>query len=296
MNDQKTLVSIAMITYNHEAYIKQAVEGVLMQECDFEYELVIADDNSPDQTHDIIQEIVNTHTKAKNIRYTRHEENKGMIRNFIWALNQCKGKYIALCEGDDYWTDPYKLKKQVNIMETDENCKICYHRVNVKENENDVSDENDITEMRFNKIFDKSNIDITDLLQLGNFMHTCSVMFRNEIKTYPFEMFKSPIGDYVLYILLLKNGGNIKKINESMAYYRRGVGVYSSLSKNATLRKIKEYQTCVLSLLENENHRKIMLVKVLKQQENFEKESIIENMPVTKLLSTIFKKVKNKLS
>lgn len=111
------MVSVDMITYMHEAYIEQAIEGVLMQKTNFEFELVIADDCSPDNTSVIISEIINTHLKGYRIKYFHHEKNLGMKANSIFALEQCKGKYIAVCEGDDYWTDPLKLQKQVDVLE-----------------------------------------------------------------------------------------------------------------------------------------------------------------------------------
>ena len=116
----KPIVSVVMITYNHEKYIQQAVEGVLMQQTDFPIELIIADDASPDQTEKIVTTIKKKHPNGNWIKYTRHLQNKGMTENFMWALGQAQGKYIALCEGDDYWTDPYKLQKQVDFLEANE--------------------------------------------------------------------------------------------------------------------------------------------------------------------------------
>lgn len=124
----KPFVSVCMLTYKHESMIAQAIEGVLMQECNFNIELVISNDCSPDDTDSIINKIVKSHPKAKIIKYTRHSENLGMMPNHIWALKQCKGKYIALCEGDDYWTDPLKLQKQVNFLEAHPECSFCFTR------------------------------------------------------------------------------------------------------------------------------------------------------------------------
>lgn len=116
MNEKRPLVSVVMITYNHEAFIKQAIEGVLMQEVTFDVELIIADDASPDETESIVQSFKG-HPKYSWINYTRHRKNKGMVSNFIWALQQSQGKYIALCEGDDYWHHPLKLKFQFDLAE-----------------------------------------------------------------------------------------------------------------------------------------------------------------------------------
>ena len=114
--NHKHKVSVVMITYGHEKFIREAIEGVLMQECDFEVELILANDCSPDQTDSVIQDIIKNHPKGCWIKYIRQENNIGMMPNFIFALKQCKGKYIALCEGDDYWTDPLKLQKQRRVL------------------------------------------------------------------------------------------------------------------------------------------------------------------------------------
>lgn len=111
------MISVVMLTYGHENYIAEAIEGVLMQECDFEVELIIANDCSPDKTDDVIKEMIKTHPNSSWIKYTNHEGNLGMVSNFIWALKSARGKYIAICEGDDYWIDPFKLQKQVDFLE-----------------------------------------------------------------------------------------------------------------------------------------------------------------------------------
>ena len=112
----KPLVSVCMITYNHEKYIAEAIQGVLMQKTDFEIEFIIANDASTDNTHTLITEFA-IDKKNITINYINHSVNSGMMSNFVSALQQCSGKYIALCEGDDYWTDPLKLQKQVDFME-----------------------------------------------------------------------------------------------------------------------------------------------------------------------------------
>jgi glycosyltransferase involved in cell wall biosynthesis len=135
------IVSVAMITYGQENYIKEAIHGVLMQQADFEIELIVADDRSPDNTEEVVKSIVASHTNGHWIKYTRHAENKGMMDNFIWALDQCRGKYIAICEGDDYWTDPVKLQKQVKVLEQHPECSFCFHqgiRINEVDSKYDV--------------------------------------------------------------------------------------------------------------------------------------------------------------
>lgn len=110
-------VSVIMITYGHENYIKEAIEGVLMQECCFEIELIIVNDCSPDKTDAIVQKSIKRTHKGIQIKYFKHKKNIGAIPNFIWALEKCSGKYTAICEGDDYWTDPFKLQKQADVLD-----------------------------------------------------------------------------------------------------------------------------------------------------------------------------------
>src|SRR5690606_29715501 len=110
------VLSVCMITYNHEAFIRKAVQGVIDQKTSFPLEFIISNDCSLDNTHVIIKEIINTYPNV-GFKYFNHASNKGMRENFIFALNECQGKYIAICEGDDFWIDPFKLQKQVEFLE-----------------------------------------------------------------------------------------------------------------------------------------------------------------------------------
>ncbi|UWY28614.1 glycosyltransferase [Flavobacterium sp. TR2] len=119
-------VSVCMITYGHEKYIRQAIEGVLMQECDFEVELIISNDCSPDMTDEVVQDIVKNYPKKSRIKYFKHEINLGIMPNLFFSLEQCTGKYVAMCEGDDYWITKDKLQKQVDILENNEDGGLVY--------------------------------------------------------------------------------------------------------------------------------------------------------------------------
>jgi glycosyltransferase involved in cell wall biosynthesis len=131
--DQKPMVSVVMITYNHEKYIAEAMNGVFMQKCDFDIEFIIANDKSTDETDRKILEYLSEVSIPKNIKieYANHEQNKGVSKNFKWALQQASGKYIAYCEGDDYWTDPLKLQKQVDFLEENPDYVVTSHNARV---------------------------------------------------------------------------------------------------------------------------------------------------------------------
>src|SRR6185312_2892285 len=127
------MVSVCMLAYNHEHYIAEAIEGVLMQQTNFEFELIISNDASSDRTHEVISEFAVNHPKGKRVKYFNQQRNLGMQCNFIFALKACKGKYIALCEGDDYWTDPLKLQKQVDYISSHADCNLVFTGVQLLE-------------------------------------------------------------------------------------------------------------------------------------------------------------------
>lgn len=108
-------VSIFMITYNHEGYIRQAIDSVLMQQVRFDYELVIGEDCSTDGTAEIVRYYAERH--PGKIKAILNRENMGQVANAIQVFKSCTGEYIAFLEGDDYWTDPQKLQKQVDFLE-----------------------------------------------------------------------------------------------------------------------------------------------------------------------------------
>lgn len=126
------LVSICCITFNHESYIEQALDGFLLQKTEFPLEILIHDDASTDKTADIIKEYEKKYPKLiKPILQTENQYSKGVD---VFRLNaqRAKGKYIAICEGDDYWTDPQKLQIQVDFLEVYTDYTLCFHAADVK--------------------------------------------------------------------------------------------------------------------------------------------------------------------
>ncbi len=173
-------ISIIMVTYGHEKYIREAIEGILMQRGDFNFELIIANDASPDATHQIVSEILKNHTNSDKICYIEQEKNIGMMPNFIFALQQAQGDYIALCDGDDYWTDPYKLQKQVDFLEANPDYVLSFHKVKILKPNGDL-EEDFITNV-------PENYEIQETWAgLGNYIHTPSEVFRNVIKEFSQE-------------------------------------------------------------------------------------------------------------
>ena len=126
MNTETPLVSVRMITYNHEKFIAQAIEGVLMQKTNFPFELIIGEDCSTDRTREIVVDYANRYPEI--IKPILQERNVGANANSQSVREACTGKYVALCEGDDYWIDPLKLQKQVDFMESHPECSFCFTR------------------------------------------------------------------------------------------------------------------------------------------------------------------------
>ncbi len=116
----KPLVSVNMITYNHAPYIAQAIEGVLQQKTNFAFELVIGEDCSTDRTREVVFEYQKKYPDI--IRVITSEQNVGARKNSYRTEKACRGKYIAFCDGDDYWHNPYKMQKQVDYLESHPEC------------------------------------------------------------------------------------------------------------------------------------------------------------------------------
>ena len=127
MDDQKRnlMVSICCITFNHEHFIRRALEGFFMQQTDFEFEIIVGNDCSTDGTADVLALFKERY--PTKITVISNEKNVGCYQNLANTLGICKGKYIALCEGDDYWTDSLKLQKQVDFLEQNAQYVICCH-------------------------------------------------------------------------------------------------------------------------------------------------------------------------
>ena len=213
-------VSVAMVTYNHEPFIAQAIESVLMQQTEFGVDLIIGEDCSTDGTREIVTEYARRH--PERIRPLWHEHNVGAQANFVAVLNACRGQYIAALEGDDYWTDPRKLQRQVDFLEAHPECALCFHKAVVVA-------QDDIHLPRFkpqNSM--KTIIDLDYLLGEANFAPTCSVMLRNGLVTrYPEWFYTLPVGDWALLVLNAQFG-KIGYLDEVMSVYRsHSEGVFS---------------------------------------------------------------------
>jgi glycosyltransferase involved in cell wall biosynthesis len=221
------IVSVSCITFNHAPYIRACLDGFLMQKTSFVFEILIHDDCSTDGTREIIEEYSKKYPDIIfPIFQTENQYSKG-VRGMMARFNfpRSRGKYIALCEGDDYWSDPYKLQKQVDFLEANTDFSICFH--NMK-----ILNESNPSAIEFTNSKDQESVSsILDLASKGNFMFTASVVFKKPKDGFPNWLTDLPIGDYAIH-LFNAQFGKIKFLDQVMGVYRiHAGGVWGSFSK-----------------------------------------------------------------
>lgn len=243
----RPFVFVRCLTFNHEAYIEDALNGFVMQQTNFPFVVTIVNDASPDNTKNVIEKFITNICESSNIIHEQTsyadiikatpKENPNCLL-FILNLYENhflkkshrpyyqeyvdKAKYWAECEGDDYWTDPLKLQKQVDFMEANIEYSICFHKVNTLIQETgEMKEEFVVRDM-------PGKSTILDLA-VGNYIHWPTVLIRYDknIQDKFSTMGACLPGDYVL-LMLYAEKGDIYKFNEPMAVYRYGSGVWST--------------------------------------------------------------------
>jgi glycosyltransferase involved in cell wall biosynthesis len=222
-------LSVAVVTYNHEFFIRQAIESALAQHVKFEYEIVVANDCSTDGTAAIVENLCREH--PNRIVAVSQERNVGMMRNLCAALAACRGEYIALLEGDDYWTCPDKLQRQVDFLERHPDYAICCHRVH-------TTDEMGEGRNEIWPLHDAGSYLMQDLI-LENFIPNCSaVIYRSAcIAAFPDWFFDFEFCDWPLHILVARSG-KIELCDEVMSNYRLHPRSLYSFRQGASRKKI----------------------------------------------------------
>jgi glycosyltransferase involved in cell wall biosynthesis len=217
-------LSILIPTFNHGKFITQTLEGALTQIANFEFEIVIGDDASTDNNALIIKDFAERN--PDKIRAFLHDENLGLKEprelggknNVGFLFSQCRGEYIALCEGDDYWTNPLKLQKAVDFLENNQEYALCHHQLEVIYQDNSPS-------YGFNPDNQRDTSTLEDLLRDETwFLGTASTVFRNVFKDgMPNWWWKTASGDLGIFIEVAKHG-KIKYFPETMGCYRKHSG------------------------------------------------------------------------
>ncbi len=219
---ENVLVSIIAIAYNQEKYIRDCLDGFLMQKTNFKFEVLIHDDAATDGTTEIIREYEHKYPDiVKPIYETENQFSKGISIYRAYNIPRISGKYVAVCEGDDYWTDPYKLQKQVDFLEANPDYSLCFHPGEVIYEGYD--DRKGYILPTYEYI--QNGFTFENLLKY-NFIMANSVMYRwgfndkNILDVYPDGFLPN---DWYLHLLHAKLG-KIGYINEIMSVYRRNPG------------------------------------------------------------------------
>ncbi len=238
---ENVTVSVCVQTYQHREYIEKCLESILMQETSFPFEIIVGEDESSDGTRDVCKRFAEQYPDKIRLILHKRENNITLFDkpsgrfNFIYNIFSARGKYIAFCEGDDFWTDRKKLQKQFEALKANQDCSVCF---TAAEYLDEVNPENAYL-YRPKVPAGKSKFSIREaIIDSGGFMPTASVFFRRELlKEVPFWMIESPVGDLPLTLLLGLKGSYLF-LDEPMITYRVGTPMsWSSNQKDFAYRK-----------------------------------------------------------
>jgi glycosyltransferase involved in cell wall biosynthesis len=207
-------ISILLITYNHEKYIGTAIDSILMQQCDLQTEIILLDDASSDNT----MEVATTKLSGTpNVSLITNKENIGITKNYQKGFSLCKGEFVFVLEGDDYWIDAGKLRKQVNFLESHPSHSMCFHPYIVQEGISSV----------FNKFSWQNSASSTDSFSIkdlllnegliGNFSVCC--YRKTFLDALPPDLFNHLSYDWIIN-MYMGHFGLLGRINEEMSVYR----------------------------------------------------------------------------
>jgi len=220
-------VSVCLITCNHEVTIAQALDSVLSQQTTYPYELVVGVDHSTDRTAEIVQEYA--YRFAPKLRVLTSGVRLGLLRNFERTFSACDGQYVALLDGDDFWTHAQKLERQVSFLDAHPECSICFHDTAVMAVDGTLCSENYTGP-------DRETFSTIEALFETNFIATCAAMLRRNARLELPDWYSDCLWeDWPLYILFAEMGmiGYLKQV---MSVYRsHGAGLWSSLGTVAQL-------------------------------------------------------------
>lgn len=229
INQILPIVSVCVQTYQHEAYIKECLDSILAQKTSFPFEIILGEDDSEDQTRKICKEYAEKNPDRIRL-FLRNKKDKIFINgiktgrfNFLENLKSCRGKYIAMCDGDDYWTDNFKLEKQINFIKTETNVSLCYSAYSYEK-----VDSTFFSEIVKDQIHNPEELKKT--LYLG---HISTWLFKNDLHFLLKNpiIYKAPVMDLVLFAYF-KTQGKIASQSFNSSFYRfNPVGMYRSKSE-----------------------------------------------------------------
>jgi glycosyltransferase involved in cell wall biosynthesis len=224
-------VTALLITYNHEPFLAKAIESALKQVTDFEYEILIAEDCSTDRSRDIAKEFADRN--PERVRLSLSQSNVGTNRVILRALGDARGEYIALLDGDDYWSSDSKLQQQARFLDVHKDCSMCYHAATTLNEDGSTT--------AFPKPIFPARLRPDDILR-GHLIATCSVMFRKAMaEPLPPWFAECIFDDWPLYFLLAQRG-RVGYLDEDLGVYRKhGGGAWTSLSVEERTDRVTQF-------------------------------------------------------
>jgi len=257
------LVSVAIVTFNHAAYIKKCIDSILSQQTNFLFDILIHDDASTDGTEEIVREYeVNFPDVIKPIYETENQWIKGRKGSIVFNYPRAQGKYIAFCEGDDYWTDPLKLQKQVKVMEEHHQISLCVHKVN-RISATTCYDLEPIQPAECSRYFS-----IEDVIRGGGGLFgSNSILFRTScLENYPKFLLEVPIEDYPLVIFMALKG-DVFYINSAMSVYRKNVPGSWTMSNSNDPKKVILLRLKLIEMLNKlDEHTNFVFTKSIQEK------------------------------
>lgn len=234
------LVSVRIVTYNHEQYIAQAIQSALDQETSFPFEIVIGEDFSTDETRAIVRQFELRNPEIVRVNY--HTENRGRRFNFYNTLKDCKGKYIAILDGDDYWTTKDKLQSQIEYMESHPDVALCFHEVS-----NLVEDSSSETRFIAPTHHKKDVYTQEDMLR-GCIVTAAASLFRSDLYTVPPPGFDTlPYCDWPFFLFLARKG-DFHCIHRVMGVHRfHPKGAWTAIDSETRKRTNVEFYDALLT-------------------------------------------------
>ncbi len=228
-----TLVSVCIASYNHQNYIEKSLHSVLNQKTDFKFEIIVGDDASTDETQKLVKEVFSSTNIERQL--ILREINLGCPYNGLETFFKAKSKYIAVLDGDDYWTDPYKLQKQVDYLEQNSDCSFCFTDCQVERNS--------ILQQIHPNLIQKAKFDSIDFAdQKGSIAQTCTWLVKRDLlQNLPKWVLESYTCDWCMQVHFSKFGKG-GYIPENTAVYRiHDKGIWSKLDEFNAWRKNLEY-------------------------------------------------------
>lgn len=240
-------LSVFVVTYNQEEYIRDCLDGILMQKVDFDFEVIVGEDCSTDNTPMICDEYA---ARYPFIHVYHHPKNIGLVKNWEFVLNKCTGDYVAMIEGDDFWTNPNKLQLQVDYLDTHCNCQLSFYKPFIFFEENVTVEQKYMDEQIFSHL-QLRKYSRREIYEKWSIL-TSTVMFRNTRETYFFSS-KIDIVDTFFFLLLMRTGSADCIDLQGTAYRRTGknYSVQSSHRNNVKLFNQYRYFVRILKDLQD---------------------------------------------